>query len=207
MAVSILVYGSEYWAMKWKRKTRNGAAEMKCVRTAKYNLMTYIWNEDVLKEIKHNLNWTLFMRNWLDSVPVWWPGLKNSPTVTHACRKRRLKWVRSTWGYNWVTLFPGAINTETWSFRLGGLGAGLTIQSRKKVIVKKPQKGRRGPDLGCRAIWWWWWWWWWWLDSACWQYADKHTTLIQKSTTAVRGTWLLDDDDHYGDYEFLLLSA
>jgi hypothetical protein len=27
--------------------------------------------------------------------PVWWPGLKNSPTVTHACRKRRLKWVSS----------------------------------------------------------------------------------------------------------------
>jgi hypothetical protein len=21
--------------------------------------------------------------------PVWWPELKNSPTVTHACRKRR----------------------------------------------------------------------------------------------------------------------
>jgi hypothetical protein len=27
------------------------------------------------------------------NVPVWWPGLKNSLTVTHACRKRRLKWV------------------------------------------------------------------------------------------------------------------
>jgi hypothetical protein len=27
--------------------------------------------------------------------PVWWPGNKNSPTVTHACRKRRLKWVPS----------------------------------------------------------------------------------------------------------------
>jgi hypothetical protein len=24
------------------------------------------------------------------SSPVWWPGLKNSPTVTHACLKRRL---------------------------------------------------------------------------------------------------------------------
>jgi hypothetical protein len=24
---------------------------------------------------------------------VWWPGNKNSPTVTHACRKRRIKWV------------------------------------------------------------------------------------------------------------------
>jgi hypothetical protein len=46
-------------------------------------------------------------------------GLKNSPTVTHACRKRRLKWVPSVWGYSWTTLSPGVINTETWSFRLG----------------------------------------------------------------------------------------
>jgi hypothetical protein len=23
--------------------------------------------------------------------PVWWPGVKNSPNVAHACRKRRLK--------------------------------------------------------------------------------------------------------------------
>jgi hypothetical protein len=51
--------------------------------------------------------------------PVWWPGLKNSLTVTHACRKRRLKWVPSAWGYSWATLFPGVLNTETWSSRLG----------------------------------------------------------------------------------------
>jgi hypothetical protein len=51
--------------------------------------------------------------------PVWWPELKNSPTVTHACRKRRPKWVPSVWGYSWATLFPGAINTEVWSSRLG----------------------------------------------------------------------------------------
>jgi hypothetical protein len=38
--------------------------------------------------------------------PVWWPGNKNSPTVTHACRKRRLKWV--------ATLRLGDINTEAW---------------------------------------------------------------------------------------------
>jgi len=25
-------------------------------------------------------------------------GEKNSPTVTHACRKRRLKWVPGAWG-------------------------------------------------------------------------------------------------------------
>jgi len=30
--------------------------------------------------------------------PVWWPGVKNSPNVTHACRKRRLKWGPPGWG-------------------------------------------------------------------------------------------------------------
>jgi hypothetical protein len=53
------------------------------------------------------------------SSPVWWPGLNNSPTVTHACRKRRLKWVPNAWGYSLATLSPGVINTETWSSRLG----------------------------------------------------------------------------------------
>jgi hypothetical protein len=31
-------------------------------------------------------------------IHVWWLGLQNSPTVTHACRKRRLKWVPSASG-------------------------------------------------------------------------------------------------------------
>jgi hypothetical protein len=53
------------------------------------------------------------------SSPMWWSGLKNSPTVTHACRKRRLKWVPSAWGYSWVILSPGVINTATLSSRLG----------------------------------------------------------------------------------------
>jgi hypothetical protein len=44
---------------------------------------------------------------------------KNSPTVAHACRKRRLKWVLSAWWYNWATHSPGDINMETWSSRLG----------------------------------------------------------------------------------------
>jgi hypothetical protein len=38
---------------------------------------------------------------------------KNSPTVAHACRKRRLKWVLSAWGCNWATQSPGDINMET----------------------------------------------------------------------------------------------
>jgi hypothetical protein len=50
---------------------------------------------------------------------VWWPGLKNSPTVAHSCRKRQLKWVPSAWGYSWTTLSPRVINTEAWSSRLG----------------------------------------------------------------------------------------
>jgi hypothetical protein len=35
-------------------------------------------------------------------------GFKNSPTVTNACRKRRLKWVPSAWRYSWATLSPGS---------------------------------------------------------------------------------------------------
>jgi hypothetical protein len=55
----------------------------------------------------------------LSLTPLWWPGLKNSPTVTHACRKRRLKWVPNAWGYSWATLSPGVINTGAWSSRFG----------------------------------------------------------------------------------------
>jgi hypothetical protein len=73
---------------------------------------------------------------------MWYPGLNNSPAVSHACRKRRLKWVPSTFGYNWVTLSPGIITCPP----VWGLGAGLTIQPRKKVIVKKPQRGGQGPN-------------------------------------------------------------
>jgi hypothetical protein len=46
-------------------------------------------------------------------------GEKNSPTVTHTCRKRRLKWVLCACGYNWDTQSPGDINMDTWSSRLG----------------------------------------------------------------------------------------
>jgi hypothetical protein len=51
-------------------------------------------------------------------------GNKNSPNMAHACRKRRVKWVPGSWGYNWTTLPLGDINTETWSSRVGvGCGA------------------------------------------------------------------------------------
>ena len=53
---------------------------------------------------------------------MWRPGLKNSPTVAHACRKRQVKWLPSAWGYS---PHSGAINMGPgppgW-----GLGKGLT---------------------------------------------------------------------------------
>jgi hypothetical protein len=57
--------------------------------------------------------------SYISIYPVWWQGLKNSPTVTHACHKKRLKWIPSAWGYCWATLSLEVINTETWSSRLG----------------------------------------------------------------------------------------
>jgi hypothetical protein len=51
----------------------------------------------------------------------------------------------SAWVYGWATLSPGVINTRPGP--LGwGLGAGLTIQPCKKVIVTKLQKGRPCDD-------------------------------------------------------------
>jgi hypothetical protein len=59
---------------------------------------------------------TVFYVKRFPYLPVWWPGNKNSPTVTHACRKRRLKWV--------ATLSVEDINTEVWSSGMGvGRGA------------------------------------------------------------------------------------
>jgi hypothetical protein len=50
---------------------------------------------------------------------VRWPEDSNSSNVAHSCRKRRLKWVPSAWGYSRVTLSPGVPYTEAWSFRMG----------------------------------------------------------------------------------------
>jgi hypothetical protein len=103
--------------------------------------------------IKHISTWF----NWgiKHVLPAWWTGLKNSPTVIHACRKRRLKWVPSTWGYSWATLSPGVINKETWSSRLE-VGRWTKNPACKKVFLRNPKKGRPEPDLDCRAIWWLW---------------------------------------------------
>jgi hypothetical protein len=64
-------------------------------------------------------------------------GDKNSPTVVHACRKRRLKRVLGAWGYNWATQSPGDTNMETQSSRLG-VGRGAP-PPRKKSTVRKPK--------------------------------------------------------------------
>jgi hypothetical protein len=49
-------------------------------------------------------------------IPVKFSLAKNSPTLTHACSKRRLKWV--------TTLPLGDINTEAWASGMGvGRGA------------------------------------------------------------------------------------
>jgi hypothetical protein len=59
-------------------------------------------------------------------------GEKNSHTVAHAYRKRRLKWVPGAWGYNWATHSPVDINMETWSSRLG-VGHGADDPTPEKV--------------------------------------------------------------------------
>jgi hypothetical protein len=68
-----------------------------------------------------NLIYSEFLRECNSDHPVWWPGLKNSPTITHVCYKRRMKWVPSAWGNGWATLSPEVTNTEVWS---SGLGVG-----------------------------------------------------------------------------------
>jgi hypothetical protein len=59
-------------------------------------------------------------------------GEKKSPTIAHAYRKRRLKWVLGAWGYNWATQSPGDINMETWSSKFG-VGRGADGPTLEKV--------------------------------------------------------------------------
>jgi hypothetical protein len=91
---SVLVwYGCESWSLVLKEEHR--------LRAIENNVLRRIFG---------------YKKGRVTGVPVWWPGNKNSPTVTHACRKRRLKWV--------ATLPLGDINTEAWSSGMGvGRGA------------------------------------------------------------------------------------
>jgi hypothetical protein len=68
-------------------------------------------------------------------------GEKNSPTVAHACRKRRLKWVLGAWGYNRATVSRGYKYGDL-VLRVGELGVGLTTPPQKKSTVRKPKKIR-----------------------------------------------------------------
>jgi hypothetical protein len=77
---------------------------------------------------------------------VWWPGLKNSPTVTHACRKRQLKWEPSAWGYSWGTLSPGVINPEAWSSRLGGWALDKQSRPVERLLFRNPNRGGQRPN-------------------------------------------------------------
>jgi hypothetical protein len=78
-------------------------------------------------------------------------GEKNSPTVAHACHKRRIKLVFGGWGYNWATQSPGDMNMEIWFSRLG-LGVGLTTPHRKKSIVRKPKMWPRNSQIDWRRL-------------------------------------------------------
>jgi hypothetical protein len=75
-------------------------------------------------------------------------GEKNSPTVAHACHKRRLKWVLCAWGYNWAIQSPGDINMETWSSRLG-VGRGANDPAPEKVD-RKPKMWPRNSQIDWR---------------------------------------------------------
>jgi hypothetical protein len=77
--------------------------------------MVYIWHQvpDSQENILPNMAYSTY--NMLQDIKM----NGNGPTVVHACRKRRLKWVPGAWGYNWATQSPGDINMETCSSRLG----------------------------------------------------------------------------------------
>jgi hypothetical protein len=97
-----------------------------------------------------------FRDEWIDGYSRVVTGEKNSPTVAHACRKRRLKWVLGAWEYNWATQSPGDINMET---RLG-VGRRADDPTPEKTTVIKPllemagrsPLTRRRSALDCRAI-------------------------------------------------------
>jgi hypothetical protein len=79
-------------------------------------------------------------------------GEKNSPTVAHVCRKRRLKWVLGSWGYNWATQSPVDINMKTWSSRLG-VGRRADDPTPEKVTVRKPKMWPRNSQIAYRDDW------------------------------------------------------
>jgi hypothetical protein len=77
----------------------------------------YVKGQYKTERIKREFTIIRLCNRWkiLDLMPkrnvssVWWPAVKNNPNVANACRKRRLKWAPSAWGYNWATRAPEGI--------------------------------------------------------------------------------------------------
>jgi hypothetical protein len=113
-----------------------------CVLLPESHLLVGYWVSDTLKPKRRNIS-----ISFLHIAHVWWRGLKNSPTVTHACRKRRLKWVPSAWGYSWATLSPGVINTEAWSSRFG-VGCWTNNPALNKSYCYTTTKGEARARIG-----------------------------------------------------------
>jgi hypothetical protein len=75
-----------------------------------HKLRKYTICNRLLNTYKHTYIQTYTnIRLYMHAPPVWWPAVKNSPNVAHVCRKRRLKWAPSAWGYSWATRAPEGI--------------------------------------------------------------------------------------------------
>jgi hypothetical protein len=90
-------------------------------------------------------------RSKLYGYPVWWPGLKNSPTVTHASLNRRLKWVHSAWGYSWADLSPGGHKCGGLVLQVGSWALDQQSSPVKRLLLRKPNRGSQGPILAVQS--------------------------------------------------------
>jgi hypothetical protein len=107
--------------------------------------------EDKMKE--QGARWLEYLQGIDDTtIPRVVTGEKNSPTVAHACRKRRLKWVLGAWGYNSATQSPGDINMETWSSRLR-VGRGTDNPTPERTTVREPKMWPRNSQIDYRDEW------------------------------------------------------
>jgi hypothetical protein len=96
-------------------------------------ILCLIWNSK-LHYLLHNTLPLDHIPGQFNPIHIFPPVFSRTcPTVAHACRKRRLKWVLRPWGYyNWATQSPGDINMEIWSSRLGVGAQGYQLCLNKK---------------------------------------------------------------------------
>jgi hypothetical protein len=99
-----------------KRRTQTGGVRK---QGAEENIWAYVTHTNTLDAVLTSCILDGYLRVNVLVFPRVVTGEKNSPTVVHARRKRRLKWVLGAWEYNWATQSPGDTNMETWSSRLG----------------------------------------------------------------------------------------